>query len=63
MQSHISPNLMKKQTHPNLGWTEGERIKFLGELILKNDHIEMSVCLKQEQISVNGIRRKTRLFV
>ncbi len=23
---HISPNLMKKQTHPNLGWHEGESV-------------------------------------
>ncbi len=26
MQWCISPNLMKKQTHPNLGWTEDEDI-------------------------------------
>ncbi len=26
MQCYISPNLMKKQTHPNLGWPEGEHI-------------------------------------
>ncbi len=26
MQRHISTNLMKKQTHPNLEWTEGECI-------------------------------------
>ncbi len=26
MQRHISTNLMKKQTHPNLGWPEGECI-------------------------------------
>ncbi len=26
MQRHISTNLMKKQTHPNLGWPEGEHI-------------------------------------
>ncbi len=26
MQRHISPNLMKKQTHPDLGWSEGEDI-------------------------------------
>ncbi len=26
MQRHISTNLMKKQTHPNLGWPEGEQI-------------------------------------
>ncbi len=35
MQRHISTNLMKKQTHPNLGWTEGEHIfksSFLAEL-------------------------------
>ncbi len=24
MQRHISPNQMKKQTHVNLGWPEGE---------------------------------------
>ncbi len=37
-QCYISPNLMKKQTHPNLGWPEGEDIfskcSFLGELFL-----------------------------
>ncbi len=36
MQCYISPNLMKKQTHPNLSWTEGEEIcskhSFLHEL-------------------------------
>ncbi len=26
MQCYISPNLMKKQTHPHLGWPEGEDI-------------------------------------
>ncbi len=26
MQCYISPNLMNKQTHPNLGWPEGEGI-------------------------------------
>ncbi len=26
MQRHISSNLMKKQTHPDLGWSEGEYI-------------------------------------
>ncbi len=26
MQCYISPNLMKKQTHPSLGWPEGEDI-------------------------------------
>ncbi len=26
MQRHISTNLMKKQTHPDLRWTEGEHI-------------------------------------
>ncbi len=38
MQRHISPNLMKKQTHLRLRWPEGEHIfrkfKFLGELFL-----------------------------
>ncbi len=38
MQCYISPNLMKKQTHPNLGRSEGEYIfstfPFLGELFL-----------------------------
>ncbi len=24
MQCYISPNLMKKQTHPNLGWPDSE---------------------------------------
>ncbi len=26
MQGHTSPDLMKKQTHPNLEWSEGEDI-------------------------------------
>ncbi len=26
MQCYISPNLMKKQTHQHLGWSEGEDI-------------------------------------
>ncbi len=30
MQRHISPDLMKKQTHPRLGWTEGEHIFIFG---------------------------------
>ncbi len=29
MQCYISPNLMKKQTHPNLGWPEGEQLIFI----------------------------------
>ncbi len=37
MQRHISTNLMKKQSHPNLRWPEDEHIfrkfSFLGELI------------------------------
>ncbi len=38
MQCYISPNLMKKQTHPNLVWPEDEHIfseySFLAELFL-----------------------------
>ncbi len=40
MQRHISTNLMKKQTHLHLRWSEGEHIysyfSFLGELFLKS---------------------------
>ncbi len=38
MEGYISPNLMKKQTHPDLVWPEGECIfsefPFLAELFL-----------------------------
>ncbi len=38
MQCYISPNLMKKQTHPNLEWPKDENMlskySFLGELSL-----------------------------
>ncbi len=33
MECYISTNLMKKQTHPNLGWPERE-CSFSGELFL-----------------------------
>ncbi len=37
-ECYISPNLMKKQTHLHLGWSEGEHIfikcSFLGQLFL-----------------------------
>ncbi len=33
MQRHISPNLMKKHTHPDLRWTEGEHIFIFGRTI------------------------------
>ncbi len=36
MQCYISPDRMKKQTHPNLGCPESEHIfrQFFGELLL-----------------------------
>ncbi len=43
MECYISLNLMKKQTHPHLGWPEGEDIFskcsfFFGELFLEMEH-------------------------
>ncbi len=47
MECYISPNLMKKQTHPNLAWLEGVHIfskfSFLGELFL--DIMFIFVCV------------------
>ncbi len=30
LQKHVSTNLMKKQTHPNLRWTEDEHFLIFG---------------------------------
>ncbi len=44
MQWCISPNLMKKQTHPNPGWTEDEDIYGTSELFGWNISLKPVVC-------------------
>ncbi len=51
MQRHISTNLMKKQTHPNLGWPDGGDV--LGELFFECFVINIfTVIVKGEKIQL-----------
>ncbi len=43
MQTHISTNLMKKQTHPNLDGEFSAHFHFLGELLLMKSPVKKKI--------------------
>ncbi len=62
---HISPNLMKKQTHPNLGWSGGEHIYIFDWTIsLRLTRIYLLSTLTNSQHSLtSGFRIDWQIFL